>query len=693
MRLIAYRIAITLIAFMAPTVIVAESDEAFSPTDRHRASAQIIVELLTNHHYRDRELNDELSGAALEAYLDALDPERFYFRASDIDKFQEYRDELDDELRAGRLEAAWRIFSVYRERVGERSKYAQKLLDEGVSFDDETYYKLDREDADWPESQRAMDELWRKRIKNDVLSLRLAGDEGGDSATETLTERYAQLARNLEQYTADDVFETYINAWARLFDPHTNYLSPRTRENFNINMSLSLQGIGAMLTTQGQYTKVTELVAGGPADKDGELSAGDRIVAVGQDDGDMTSVVGWRLGDVVERIRGPKGSLVRLEVMPEDGGRRRIIDIERNEIVLDDRAAKSRSLRLRSSAGEQRIGVIELPSFYHDFSPDDGTDGRSTTEDVARLLEELTDDQQLDGLVIDLRGNTGGSLQEAAKLAGLFIESGPVVQVRYSNGQRNTLRDQDDGRLSYDGPLTVLVNGRSASASEIFAGAMQDYGRGLVLGEQTFGKGTVQDLVDLNRYQFAKEGEAGSIKFTRAKYYRVTGASTQLRGVEPDISMASLLRDTGDISERDEDNALPWDKIDALDFQRVGSPTKHVTALNERHHQRVREDDALQALSAQRELNRELNNRKRVALSADERRSNNEQRQSQRLEALNQRLRAMGQEPVDDPEDIEEDDLTDLVIREAAFVTADLAMLAGGGSLPAIDSYKLRDDE
>ncbi len=685
---IARWIAALLILPGAGTVASASSDGELAPSDRHQASAQIIVELLTNHHYRERDLDDELSSGALNAYLDALDPERFYFRASDVQDFQRYRHKLDDQLRQGELDAAWEIFRVYRERVQQRSDYARELLQSELDLEDDGSYPLEREDAAWATSGEAMNELWRERIQNDVLSLKLADNDGEQLPVDRLEERYAQLARNVAQYTADDVFEIYMNAWSRLFDPHTNYLSPRTRENFNINMSLSLQGIGAMLTIEGQYTKVTELVAGGPAAKDGELGTGDRIVAVGQGDEEMVSVVGWRLGDVVQLIRGPKGSVVRLEILSGDSGGRKMIDIKRNEIVLDDRAAQSRLLTLDHGARQQRIGVIELPSFYHDFSPDDGQNGRSTTTDVARLIEELRADEPLDGLVIDLRGNTGGSLQEAAKMTGLFIEDGPVVQVEYSSGQRNVLRDDDDGLLAYDGPLTVLVNGRSASASEIFAGAMQDYGRGLVLGDQTFGKGTVQDLVDLNRYQFAADDKAGSVKFTRAKYYRITGASTQKRGVKPDINMAELLQATGDISERHEDNALPWDKIDALDFERVGNPEHYVDTLADRYHQRVAERTTLAALRAERDLEQQLRERDRVPLAESKRRSEQADREDQRLEALNRRLRAMGRDPVNSASAIDADDLPDLVAREAARITADLSDLETGSTLTPVGGYE-----
>jgi carboxyl-terminal processing protease len=692
MSLIARRIILALVTALVGSAASAESGDALAPEDRHRASAQIIVELLSNHHYRERSLDDELSRAALDAYLDALDPERFYFQASDIADFERYREELDDQLRQGRLDAAWSIFQTYRERVQERSDYVQQLLESDFDKPEDAVYRLDREGMDWPRSTSSMNELWRKRIANDLLSLRLAGDSDDDTDTpaQTLSERYAQLARNVSQYEADDVFEIYMNAWSRLFDPHTSYLSPRTRENFDINMSLSLQGIGAMLTTQGQYTEVTELVAGGPADKDGELGVGDRIIAVGQEGEDMESVVGWRLGDVVQLIRGPKDSVVRLEILPANSGRRRMIDITRNEIVLDDRAAKSRILTVENGETSRRIGIIELPSFYHDFSPEEGQEGRSTTTDVARLIEAMSSGDGIDGLVIDLRGNAGGSLQEATKLTGLFIEDGPVVQVRYSNGERNILRDNDRGRLAYDGPLSVLVNGRSASASEIFAGAVQDYGRGLVLGEQTFGKGTVQDLVDLNRYQFAADGEAGSVKFTRAKYYRITGASTQKRGIKPDVAMDTLLRDPGDITERAEDYALPWDEIEAVEFERLGNPARLAETLAERHQQRIDDRQGLQALQRERELMAAQREREEVSLNEAERRERQNERQVQRLNAMNARLRAAGQEPVDSLDAIDEDNLPDLVAREAARITADFLTLDQEGALTPIGKMTTR---
>ncbi len=657
---------------LSSATLAAEAGE-LGPQPRHEASAQIIGELLSNYHYRSQPLDDELSKAALDAYLDNLDPQRFFFLQEDVERLQPLQTRLDDQLRDGNLEAAWDIFGLYRNRVAERAEYARDILAGSLDFSGEETLETDRGDAAWPDGRQALNDLWQRRVKNDVLSLRLTGTPEEEIA-ETLDQRYAQLARNLEQYGADDVFEIYMNSWTTLYDPHTSYLSPRTRENFDINMSLSLQGIGALLRSDGNYTEIAELIQGGPAAKSGDLDVGDRIVGVAQADDPYVSVVGWRLPDVVDLIRGPKGSVVRLQLLSSTTaeGERRDVAITRNEIVLNDRAASSSVETPRDA----RIGVIELGSFYHDFEEDRSGDGqpRSTTRDVRGLLRDLLE-QDIEGLVIDLRGNAGGSLLEASRLTGLFVDAGPIVQVQYSDGEKSILRDEDNGDVIYEGPLTVLVDGFSASASEIFAAAIQDYGRGVIVGSQTFGKGTVQDLVDLNRYRVAGEGRAGSLKFTRAKYYRITGGSTQLPGVKPDLSLDGLLGNQRSITERAEPHALPWDEIDSLPFQKRGNLDPLLTELTRLHEERRQGNSALTALGKEIGLRQAEFERETVSLNEQVRRAERERREQERLAAVNRRLDALDREPVDDLTDVDERELPDLVLRETARITLDLADL------------------
>lgn len=651
------------------------------PEARHEASAQIIGELLSHYHFRRQSLDDELSSEAFETYFKSLDPQRFFFLQEDLERFSTYRTRLDDQLRAGRLDAPWEIFELYRQRVEEASATALELLDTDLSFDVEEAYRLDRSEAEWPRDADARDELWRQRVKNDILSLRLS-ELDGDDIEETLEQRYAQLHRNLEQYSADDVFEIYMNAWTGLFDPHTSYLSPRTRENFDINMSLSLQGIGALLRTDGNYTEVADLIQGGPAASSGQLDVGDRIVGVGQDDAPYVSVVGWRLPDVVDLIRGPKDSVVRLQVLPaaaSSDAERRSISLTRNEIVLTDRAARS-SIQSPDD-DERRVGVIELSSFYHDFNGDESGDDepRSTTADVRELLTDMLDDD-IQGLVIDLRGNAGGSLLEATRLTSLFVDAGPIVQIRYSDGEESVLRDEDRLGVVYEGPLVVLVDGYSASASEIFAAAIQDYGRGVIIGGQTFGKGTVQDLVDLNRYRVAAEGRAGSLKFTRAKYYRVTGGSTQMRGVEPDLGLEPLLGSARRVNERSEPNALPWDEIETVAFTGNNAVGRLIPELRARHEARMRDDPALQALRDEVAQSRAARERETVSLHEENRRADQRARENARLDSVNRRLDALGQPPVESLSDLDENDGADLVLRESGRIALDLAELLRGES-------------
>jgi carboxyl-terminal processing protease len=560
-----------------------------------RYASSIATRFLTNYHYKRTRLDDELSGQIFDGYLELLDPSRVYFLSSDIESFERYRYSMDDALRHSDLQSAYEMFNLYVERVQQRVDYARARVKQPFDFTVDEDYLYDREDEPWAANTADLDELWRKRVKNDFLRLKLT-DKEDEAIVETLTERYDNLERRINELNAEDVFQFFMNAFAQSIEPHTAYLSARTSENFEISMKLSLEGIGALLGRESEYTTISRVVPGGPADKDGRLAAGDRITAVGQgNDGKLVDVIGWRVDDVVDLIRGPKDTVVRLEVLPEDvsvSGPSTVIDIVRGEVKLEEQAAQSEIIEVpvEGSEGEvTKIGIIDLPVFYLDFNgrAQNKPDYRSSTRDVRKLIAEL-EEQGVTGLVIDLRNNGGGSLLEATTLTGLFIDKGPVVQVRNSSGRISLEEDVDPGMV-WDGPLAVLVNRYSASASEIFAAAIQDYGRGVVIGETTFGKGTVQSLLDLDDYAPSDKPGMGQLKITMAQFFRINGGSTQNRGVEPDIRFPSA-GDPSEYGERSMDNALPWTKIDSARFDRSGDMSRLVAVADSRYQVRMVED-------------------------------------------------------------------------------------------------------
>ncbi|MDN5849886.1 MAG: S41 family peptidase, partial [Nitrococcus sp.] len=532
---------------LASYAVLALTNPPSRPQSQFAHAEQLIGAFLAQYHYRGQPLDDELSSEVYAAYFAALDPQRYYFLASDLARYSQYRTRLDDLLRDGELAPVFGIFETYRQRVKQRSEFAILQLAKPFDFTTSETFNLDRTEAPWAVDAAALDEIWRKRVKNDALALKL----GGKSAAEirsNLRDRYHRMARSVAQQQDADVFQIYMNAWTGAFDPHSSYLSPRRSENFDINMSLSLEGIGALLRSEGDYTEIVELIPGGPAAQSGKLAAGDKIIGVGQDEGTIQDVVGWRLGDVVELIRGPKATIVQLQVLPAKAGANatpKFVQLVRNRIQLEAQAARSELLTITRHGHDYRIGVIEIPAFYIDFEAArmGREDYRSTTRDVRELLTKLQQ-QGIDGLVIDLRGNSGGSLQEATKTTGMFIKAGPVVQVRRRTGEREVIYDNDGHGIVYQGPLAVMVDRFSASASEIFAAAIQDYGRGIIIGDRTFGKGTVQSMIDLDRLGLEEqESPAGRLKLTIAKFYRITGESTQRVGVTPDIALPAATND------------------------------------------------------------------------------------------------------------------------------------------------------
>ena len=570
-----------------------------------------VISKLHSRHYRNQRVNDELSKRFLDHYLDSLDPSRMFFYQMDVDSFRKDALKYDDYFKSGNLQPAFDVYSIFRQRVISRLELALELLkDPTVKFDftEEDDFVLDRENLPWPSTQTEVEESWYKRTKLSLLNIKLSG-KSLDEAREKVEQRYTNQLNRIKQQKSADVFEIIANALTTLYDPHTNYLSPRTSENFNISMALKLEGIGAVLQTEDEYTKVVRLVAGGPAAKQGQLKADDRIVSVGQgDEGEMVEVVGNRLADVVDLIRGKKSTVVKLEVLTTDTAgteTSKIIRIVRDEVKLEDQAAQKAVFQVNDGEKMYKIGVINLPAFYIDFDAYNRRDPEytSSTRDVARLVKEL-EKEKVDGIVLDLRNNGGGSLTEATNLTDLFIDQGPVVQIRSPGGRINRY-NHSHSKAKYRGPLLVLVNRLSASASEIFAGAIQDYGRGLIVGSQSFGKGTVQSVTPLR---------SGKLKITESKFYRVSGDSTQHRGIVPDIAFPDPI-DTEEIGESAYDNALPWDKIHAVPHAEYFQVENFLPALAAMHKGRIVTDPDFQYLISQDILFSENKNKKTVSLN------------------------------------------------------------------------------
>jgi carboxyl-terminal processing protease len=598
------------------------------PSADQATTAKLVYGLLSDsrYAYRPRTLDDTLSQDIFKRYLEALDPSKLFFTAQDIAKFGAYKTTLDDAIKGAKLEAPYAMFTVYKQRVNERVAAARALLKQDkFDFSGNDRYEYDREDAQWAADGAALDTLWKQSVKNDWLRLKLAGKQP-DEIRKTLDKRYANLANGIDDLNGEDVFQTFLNAYAGAIDPHTDYFTPRTAENFNLQMSLSLEGIGAVLQKQDEVVVIREVIPGGPVDMGKKLKPGDRIVAVGQGgSGEMKDVVGWRIDDVVDLIRGPKNSQVRLDVVPAeaplDSKPVRVV-ITRQKIRLEEQAAKAETITVPASGDvpAKRIGVIKLPAFYQDFEGRrrNAADYASATRDVAKLLAQFRT-QKVDGVVLDLRNNGGGSLTEAVELTGLFIDQGPVVQVRESGG-RVSVEDDTQSGVAWDGPLAVLINRGSASASEIFAGAIQDYGRGLVIGETTFGKGTVQNLIDLDRWPANEQARFGQVKLTIAQFFRVSGGSTQHKGVVPDIAFPVSV-DATEFGESTYDNALPWTRIAAVPHTQYGNFAPLLPRLNALHASRVARNKEFQWWSEDVAQFREEQAKKYVSLNEAERRA------------------------------------------------------------------------
>jgi carboxyl-terminal processing protease len=575
-----------------------------------------------------------MSVQIFDRYLDALDADRLFLLQSDVDHFATMRDKLGEAIYNEDLSAPFAIYNVYIQRVTERTNYAREQLKHDFDFSKDERYQYQREKTPWAKTTDELNDVWRKRVKNDWLRLKLAGKKDADIRT-TLDKRYANYMDRLRQLNSEDVFQTFMNAYAMAIEPHTNYLSPRSAENFDIAMKLSLEGIGAVLQRDDDYTAIREIVPGGPAALSSKLKVGDRILSVGQGEGgSLTDVIGWRLDDVVDKIRGAKDTTVRLEVLPADAGpdgKHFTIALVRKKVSIEEQAAKSSVIDVKDGEVSRKIGVISLPTFYQDFDARRRGDKeyKSATRDVARILAELKK-QNVDGVLVDLRNNGGGSLSEATDLTGLFIGKGPVVQVRSANGRVEEEQNTDTG-MAWSGPLAVLINRNSASASEIFAAAIQDYGRGLIVGENSYGKGTVQNLVDLDQVKGNEKPAFGELKMTIAQFFRVNGGSTQLRGVSPDIAFPL----TGDFEQNGEqafDNALAWTSIAAAGYTPSANLSSVVPMLEARHEARTANDKEWLALQADITDFRKLRKETSISLNEQARREERDEQEKKRLE-------------------------------------------------------------
>jgi carboxyl-terminal processing protease len=619
-----------------------------------------VTARFTRSHYRQFDLDENFSAKIFDRYLNMLDFNHNVLMAADVAQFADKKTSMGEELKTGKLDTAYALFNLAQKRRFERFQYALTVLARPMDFTGNDTIDLDRSKAPWPKDINELNSLWDAKVKYDELNLKLTGKDEKE-IRDVLSKRYHFAIKRLAQSNSEDVFQLIMNAFAHEIDPHTNYLSPRNTEQFNTEMSLSLEGIGAVLQQDDDYTVINSMVPGGPAAKSKNITVGDRIVGVGQSGKPVVDVIGWRLDDVVALIKGPKGSKVRLEVLPAGKGTKtRTVTLTRERIRLEDRAVKMTV----KTFGKQKVAVMDIPGFYVGL-----------TDDVKVQLQKM-EKQHVTSLVIDLRTNGGGALTEAVSLSGLFIPSGPVVQVRDNNGK--VREDSDtDGVVYYKGPLVVLVDRFSASASEIFAAAMQDYGRALIVGEPTFGKGTVQQYRSLNRIydqMLRPEWPAlGSVQYTIQKFYRVNGGSTQRKGVTPDVLMPTGI-EAAETGEAFEDNALPWDSINAATYSKTGDMKPFVPALLKTHADRIAGDPEFQSIAQDIEKYKATKDKRDiVSLNFAQREKENHEDDAVRLNRINERFKREGKKPLKSLDDLPKDyQQPDPYLDETAHIALDL---------------------
>jgi len=657
----------------APAATRALPDGALRPTIRQRLLAPRIANLLEQAHFSRKRVDDALSAQVLDHFVGSLDSQRSYFNATDIAAFARWRNGFDDMIHSGDVAPSFEIFATFQQRNRQRMEYALSLLAREPDWTAKESFRFDRSKAAWAKDDAELDEIWRQRVKSDALALLLAGKTWPE-AVDTLTKRYERVLMRIEQVKGDEVFEALMNAYAAVYDPHSNYFSPVNTEENRIQMSLSYDGIGATLQLVEDYVTISNLISGGPAAAAGTLQINDRILAVGQGrSGAMTEVIGWRLEDVVQLIRGRNGTSVRLQILPAGaapGSSERVVELARGKVTLETQAAKKQLKLIKADGRDVRVGVISVPGFYQDLQARSAGDEnyRSTTRDVRRLIAELQADGGIDSLVLDLRGDGGGFLPEATALTGLFIDRGPVVQLKDTEGNVEVLDDPEPG-VVYGGPLIVLVDRTSASASEIFAGAIQDYRRGLIVGQTTFGKGTVQNQIKLDRWASSTDGQ---INVTIGKFYRVTGESTQLRGVEPDVQLPSAIS-ANDVGESSLEHPLPWDRIQAARFTPLPTPVQTADLVREQTSRAGKDAnyawlvDSLKALDAARED-------KTLSLNLKDRQLQRTGQDRARLERENTRRGIAGLPALKSLEEMKADDQPDVILAQASGIAADLVL-------------------
>lgn len=626
------------------------------PNDQHSISTKRVTARLTQSHYEKFKLDDEFASKIFNRYIDFLDPAHNTFLQSDVEEMRaKYGTKLDDQLYAGELGAAFDMYDLMTKRRYERYKYALSLLDKEPDLKANDQIEVERDKAPFPKTTAEADKLWEERVKNDIINLYLK-EKKWPEIKKTLVKRYDLAIKRLTQIKADDILQTYLNAFAREIDPHTSYLSPRAAKAFQESMNLSLEGIGATLSMEDDITSIRSLVPGAPAARSKKISVGDKIVGVGQGEkGEIEDVIGWRLDDVVDKIKGKKGSIVRLEIEPEKGGKTKIISLTRDKVRIEDSAAK---LSVDKVDGKN-IAVIKIPSFYIGL-----------TSDVRKLLAQMKE-KKADALIIDLRENGGGSLTEVIELSGLFIKEGPVVQVRDAFNRIKVHEDPEADKSIYDGKLMVMVNRHSASASEIFAAAMQDYNRAIIIGQQTFGKGTVQQSRSLNFVYDLDKDPLGYIQYTIQKFYRINGGSTQLKGVNADIKFPEIIN-AAKTGESFEDNALPWDKIPAASYQEAGHARDAVETLTQKHEERVAKNPEFIVVNEDIAIRKDRDERKFMSLNLAERKKENKTDEDRRLKNLNERFKREGKKPLKDIDALPKDyEAPDFYLKETEQMMVD----------------------
>lgn len=625
------------------------------PTEAHKLATKRVTTRLTQSHYRKFQLDDAFSEKIFDRYLKGLDFSRNLFLQSDIDDMRmKYAHDIDDQLNEGKLDIAFAMYELMMKKRYQRYQYALSLLDKEPDLTGDDQIEIDREKSPWATTEDEVAKLWQQRVKNDVINLKLKGKKWSE-IKKKLTKRYNLVIRRLTQTRADDIVQMYLNAFAREIDPHTSYLAPRTAKGFNESMNLSLEGIGATLQSEDDEIIIKSLVPGAPAERSKKIKAGDKIIGVGQATGEIEDVIGWRLEDAVDKIKGKKGTKVRLEIEPANGGKSRIITLKRDKVRLEDQAAK---LTVEKINGEQ-VAVIKIPSFY-----------LGLTEDVKKLITEMKQ-KKVGALIIDLRENGGGALTEAVDLSGLFITDGPIVQVRDAY-QRIRVHEDTETEQVYSGHLLVMIDRFSASASEIFAAAMQDYNRGIIIGQNTFGKGTVQQSRSLNFVYDSDQTPMGLIQYTIQKFYRINGGSTQLKGVAPDIHFPEII-DAKEYGEEKEDNALPWDKIVPAAYVEVGNARKSVDFLTEKHLARITKDPEFIVLNEDLKIREARRERKYLSLNFAKRKAENDKDDEKKLKDLNARFKREGKKPLKDLDKLPKDyEGPDFYLKEAEKMAADL---------------------